>query len=469
LFDGVIDYRHGKRIDGRMGKTSDVLQQALARAAVTRHATVARGALAALQDVVQHFAPNAAYLVIADDNTMKAAGAAVMARLDGAQAMVLPGAPRLKPDVALARDIAARLPDKNATPIAVGSGVINDLTKYAASLAGRPYIAVPTAASMDGYAASGAALIDNGFKRTFECPPPVAIVADLDVVAAAPREMAGWGYGDLAGKIVAGADWMLADALGVEAINPEPFALVQDNIGDWLGDAAGVGHAEPKAIKHLLAGLLISGFAMQAHKNSRPASGSDHQFAHLWEMERLALNGAPVSHGACVGIGAIAMLALYQWLLRQDLSEIDIDDVIARLPGEQAQRDEVAKAFPGSELADNALRETLAKKSDPQHVRPRLDQLRSAWPALAGEMENKLPQAAALQKMLRQAGAAHQPAAIGVSPQKLKRDYRRARLIRRRYTLLDLLFELGWLDEAIAAQFSPGGFWHRHASEHVNA
>src|SRR5213079_512375 len=67
------------------------------------------------------------------------------------------------------------------------------------------YVCVPTAASMDGYAASGAALRDGGFKRTFACSAPVAIVADLDVIARAPAAMAAWGYGDLVGKLVAGA------------------------------------------------------------------------------------------------------------------------------------------------------------------------------------------------------------------------------------------------------------------------
>jgi glycerol-1-phosphate dehydrogenase [NAD(P)+] len=43
----------------------------------------------------------------------------------------------------------------------------------------------------------------------------------------------------------------------------------------------------------------------------------------------------------------------------------------------------------------------------------------------------------------------------------LARDYRRARLIRRRYTLLDCLDDLGWLDGAIGALFAPDGFWSR--------
>src|SRR5205085_9588121 len=122
------------------------------------------------------------------------------------ETLVLEEPGRLKPKVEHSHRVVERIGPRRV-PVAVGSGVVNDLVKYAAALAGRPYLCVPTAASMDGYAASGAALLDEGFKRTLPCDPPVAVVADINVLALAPARMASWGYGDLAGKVVAGADW----------------------------------------------------------------------------------------------------------------------------------------------------------------------------------------------------------------------------------------------------------------------
>src|SRR4029079_17013270 len=138
-----------------------------------------------------------------------------------------------KPRADTGRDVAARLAASGALPIAVGAGVVSDLTKYASELARTAYAGVATAASMDGYAASGAAMLDEGFKRTLPCAPPIAVIADLDVIARAPAEMAAWGYGDLAGTVVAGADWMLADAAGEDPIATEPFGLVQDHLREW--------------------------------------------------------------------------------------------------------------------------------------------------------------------------------------------------------------------------------------------
>ncbi len=47
---------------------------------------------------------------------------------------------------------------------------------------------------------------------------------------------------------------------------------------------------------------------MEAHGSSRPASGADHQIAHLWEMDDLHHGGERVSHGACVAVGTMTAL-----------------------------------------------------------------------------------------------------------------------------------------------------------------
>ena len=440
------------------------LADAVGAATTTRDVRIGAGALAAVPTVLRQVAPATRYLLVADANTWAVAGARTaellsVAGLPQAEPVLLSGEPRVKPLAETARELARTLRSQQALPIVVGSGVLNDLAKYAAELAATPYVCVPTAASMDGYAASGAALRDDGFKRTLACAAPVAIVADLDVIASAPAAMAGWGYGDLVGKIVAGADWMLADALGEERVNPGPFAMVQDNLAAWLADPSGVRSGRRDALEGLMKGLIVSGLAMQAHGNSRPASGSDHQFAHLWEMEGLAVDGAPVSHGACVGIGCLSMLAAYDWLLRQDLSRMAPSTLAARTPSPQTLRDEVAAAFPLSFMAENAEAETLAKAVSPAQVERRLTALAAAWPNLSTTLRKRLPSATAVRRQLEAAGAPASADAIGVSPARHAADHSRARMIRRRFTLLDVLHDLGWLDQAVGALFDGKGFW----------
>jgi glycerol-1-phosphate dehydrogenase [NAD(P)+] len=443
-----------------------LLDRAIAKASVTRSVVVERDALSRLPAVVQALQPSRACRIVADANTMDAAGhrAGSLLRAAGVETeepIVLEGAPRVKPRADVARDVAARLATSGALPLAIGAGVINDITKYAAQIAQTPYICVATAASMDGYAASGAAMLDEGFKRTLACAPPIAVIADLDVIARAPACMAAWGYGDLAGKVVAGGDWMLADAAGEEAVAAEPFALVQDHLREWLRDPAGIAAHDVDALRGLVGGLLVSGFAMQAHHNSRPASGSDHQLSHLWEMEGLTVDGEPAAHGACVGIGAIAMLALYEWLLDRDVAAAARGMDVRSAPDPQAVEAEIAASFAQPWLVESARTETMAKFPTPERRAARLRALADAWPGLAPRLRARLVPAATLAQWLRAAGGASHPSELGVSLPKLAADYRRARLIRRRYTVLDVLMDLGWLDEAIGALFSPQGFWGR--------
>jgi glycerol-1-phosphate dehydrogenase [NAD(P)+] len=367
----------------------------------------------------------------------------------------------VKPRVETARDVGARLRAEAMLPIAVGAGVINDVTKCAAELAGVPYISVVTAASMDGYAASGGSMLDGGFKRTLACAPPIGVVADLDVVANAPARMAPWGYGDLAGKVVAGADWTLADALGEDPIARGPFALVQDHVRGWLEQYEGIAARDPEALRGLVNGLLISGFAMQAHGNSRPASGSDHQIAHLWEMERLSVDGEPAAHGACVGIGAVAMLAMYEWFLAQDVPARAEQRCGPGAPDHRVIEAELQASFDEPSLVASARAEVEAKLARAHRRGSRLRALAAAWPTLRADIGARLVPAATLQQWLAACQGAAHPADVGVSLEKLAGDYRRARLIRRRYTLLDCLEDLGWLDAAIDALFAADGFWGR--------
>lgn len=456
--------RHGESATADDAKA--LLDAAVQGASVTRSVEVDSGAIARLPQVLARLGPARACRIIADANTMKAAGVRTLAALRGADVatgdpIVLDETPRVKPRAEIAREVGARLRGEGVLPIAVGAGVINDITKYAAEVAGVPYVSVVTAASMDGYAASGAAMLEDGFKRTLACRPPIGVIADLDVVVDAPARMAAWGYGDLAGKVVAGGDWTLADALGEDPIARAPFALVQDHVKGWLAGYEGIAQRRAESLRGLVNGLLISGFAMQAHGNSRPASGSDHQIAHLWEMERLTVDGEPAAHGACVGIGTVAMLALYEWFLAQDVSTRALERHDAPSTDERAIDAELQSAFPEASLIASARIEMEAKLARADRRGARLRALREQWPALRERISARLVPAATMQRWLAACGGASHPLDVGVPLRKLANDYRRARLIRRRYTLLDCLEDLGWLDTAIDALFVDGGFWTR--------
>lgn len=398
--------------------------------------------------------------IIADELGWSAAGPVVEAQLQAAgistRRHVIPSRPRPKPTVALANSFRDVLASDDCVPVAVGSGVINDLVKHASYDLDRRYLCIATAASMDGYTSAGSPLSDNGFKMTIPCRPPLAVIGDLDVIAHAPPEMMGWGYGDLAGKVPAGADWIVADALGVEPIDETSWQMVQSNLRDWLFGVEKIAAGDRKAIEGLFAGLSLVGLAMEAHGSSRPASGADHQIAHLWEMDDLMHEAERVSHGACVSIGCLAVLQLYDWVLDQDIEALDIDHVVTAAPSLDAKSALISKAFPQADIAARALVETSAKHLPPQAHRERLELLKQIWPDLKAKLSAQLLSPEKMAGLLAVAGAPVKAADIGVDLDYLRRTTLAAKFLRSRYTVLDLLDETGLLEQAVETMVTKG-------------
>src|ERR671910_521109 len=206
------------------------------------------------------------------------------------------------------------------------------------------------------------------------------------------------GYADLLGKVTSGADWLIADALEVEKINPVGWSLVQDHLRGWTDSPAELRAGDQRSTKRLMEGLILSGLGMQSYQSSRTASGAEHQFSHLWEMEGLGKDAdPPLSHGFKVGVGSVAIAALYELLLGRDLADLDIE----------------------------ALKES--------------------WPTR--EEREQLMRAGEIKEMLEAAGCPTTPVEIGLGWEDFGKTYRRAQTIRKRYTVLDLAFETGLLDE----------------------
>ncbi len=443
-----------------------LLDIALARATTTRHVIVERGGLAAAGTLVPALYPARPVVIVADETTFALAGGRVEAALRAAGQPVLapfvfPGEPTLRPDIRHVASIRGRLETAGGPvlPVAVGSGAINDLVKRAAHGAGLPYIAVATAASMDGYTASGAALIRDGVKQTFPCDAPVAVIADLDLLAAAPRSMTAAGYGDLLGKVSAGADWIVADALEIEPIQPDVWAMVQGPLPALLANPARYQMSDPVAIEQLFLGLVMTGLAIQASGSSRCASGSEHQFSHLWEMRGLEHDGEPVPHGVKVGFGSIFSAALYERFLARDWSRFDIEAAVRAYPSLAAMESGIRALDDSPALIDLALAESRAKRVDVETLRHRLAAFRKGWPAMKTRLEAQVLGTATLRRVLTEGGCPTEPAAIGLTRDQVRASYTAARWIRRRYTLHDLAFELDVIDELVAEIFAPGGFW----------
>ena len=194
--------------------------------------------------------------------------------------------------------------------IACGSGSVHDLTRYAAHDMGIPFISYPTAPSMDGFVSAIAAMTINGRKVSYPSTPPVALFADPEVFCTAPTRLTASGVGDIVGKYISILDWKVADILGVDKMDSEICALVEEALDTVMK----MSPSDEGYTEKVLRCLVLSGLSIQYYGSSRPASGSEHHLSHLWEMH--CMNGhTDALHGEQVGVSTLLVLEKYKSLL----------------------------------------------------------------------------------------------------------------------------------------------------------
>lgn len=395
-------------------------------------------------------------LVVADHNTWKAAGKAVA---DSFTAAGIEAKVFIFPDESVYADddhiatVRREMERTGTIGVAVGGGTINDLVKRASEEMGQAYMVVPTASSVDGYTAYGASITVQGFKTTLPCAAPVAVVADTDVLCNAPSPMIASGYGDLSAKITAGADWIIADALGVEPIQKDIWDMVQKPLRGRIGNPEKIAARNPEAIKNLFMGLVEVGYAMQRYKDSRPASGSDHLLSHVWEMEHLSVNGVAVSHGFKVAIGTLCSTAMLT-----EFTKLSADDVKQSIEKNtnppyaswyDRQREIDRYLHVKASIKDPIVKASRIKFQEGPALEKRQEDILRQWDTMMNGIKKQIIPFPEIQKMFKIAGCPIQPADISLSREDVARAMRVAQMIRKRYTGLDLAYEAGLLDRMI--------------------
>ncbi|MAG13980.1 MAG: hypothetical protein CMN78_05235 [Spirochaetales bacterium] len=401
----------------------------------------------------RHFGGEKCFLV-ADENTYAVAGETVAALLndngvDLTQPLVYPGNPILPAEYALIQEIRGEISSRCCFPVAVGSGTINDLVKVAAYENNLGYMVVATAASVDGYSAPGASIVKNGFKNSIYCSAPRVILADSGVLRNAPLSMTAAGYADLASKFPAGADWIIADEIGEDPIDDVCWRMVQTALDDWLSKPEGIQHRDAAAIATVFYGLIMTGISMQRLRKSRPASGAEHLMSHIWEMRHLSVDGVPVSHGFKVGIATLATTALMNRLFARDLVDLDLHKATKyRMSWDDEER-RIRTLFAGTQIVEDVIGESKAKYAEGSAFQRRIDAIAAGWSRICERAKRQLLLYDDLKNRFLKAGAPTRPEEIGLKRQDIGEAFRLARLIRNRYTCLDLAFDTGIFDECI--------------------
>lgn len=335
--------------------------------------------------------------------------------------------------------------------VGIGSGVINDISKLLARALDRPYIIAATAPSMDGYASASSSMERDGLKVSLDSSAAEVIVGDLDILCQAPMELLRAGLGDMLAKYVSLCEWKLANIIVGEYYCPVVAALVGYALERCTAAAGGLVKREPAAVRAVMEGLIVTGMAMKFAGLSRPASGMEHYFSHIWDMRALAFEQARSElHGIQCGVGTLLSLKVYGYIrnIRPDREKalayargFSVDDWNRQLRG---------FIGPGAE-AMIAAEKTEGKYSLEKHS-SRLERILREWDGIVSEI-GRLPPYEKVERLLLSIGAPASAECIGCEAEQLKNCLKMTKDIRDKYVASRLLWDLGVIDEAAEAIF----------------
>jgi len=318
---------------------------------------------------------------------------------------------------------------------------VHDLVRFVAAERNTPFVSLPTAPSVDGFASSVSALIQGGVKRTLPAKMPEALFADPAVLAGAPSELIAAGFGDVIGKATALADWSLSREVTGEELCPAIWELAAGVVEEVAARAPAIGRGEPGAVESLFTGLLLSGIAIHLAGSSRPASGAEHHLSHYWEM-RLLWSGRPeVLHGAKVGVATVIVSRLYEAVF-----EKPSHGAAAPAPaGWEQVAGRIRRHF--GPLAGEILEQNAARYKDPEEAWSRRRRAAERWNEIRSRARPLIWPPSEVERLLLEAGAPASPAELGIEPGWVRAAILAAKEVRPRYTVLQLADDLGLLEE----------------------
>ncbi len=415
-----------------------------------KYLKIGRGALSSVPEMVSALGCERPF-VVCDANTYAVAGERVCSILTDAGipfvCYVIPGE-KLSPAEWEVGSAVLHFDPRCDLLLGVGSGVINDTCKVLSHAIGIPSAIVGTAPSMDGYASNSSSMEVNHVKASLYNHCPIGILLDTEILAQAPMRMLWAGLGDMVAKYVAICEWRISHLVTGEYYCENIAQMMRTALRRIMAASDGIVRRDPDSIQSIAEGLLLAGIAMAYAEISRPASGLEHYFSHMWEMMALE-RGLPYDlHGIQVGVGTVLTLRLYGWIrtLRPDRERMEAHAAAFDPIVWEAQ---VRRIF-GKTADEIVAIENRTHKNDPERLRRRMDAICTNWDEILRIIDAELPEFEGLYALMKSTGMPVEPRDIGISDEDVIDAYLGARDIRDKYLSCSLLWDMGLEREAAA-------------------
>ena len=405
---------------------------------------VGNGVISRLPGIIAKYGAKKPF-ILADVNTFQAAGQAVCSLLDEAgirySRHIFPDT-ALEPDEKAVGSLLLHYDDSCDLVIGVGSGVINDIGKILSSVTGHRYIIVATAPSMDGYASATSSMARDSLKISLNTRCADVILGDIDILKNAPEHMLKSGLGDMLAKYISIAEWRIAHLITGEYYCEEVAQLIRSALKKCADNAQGLLKREDAAIRAVFEGLVIGGIAMTYAGVSRPASGVEHYFSHVWDMRGLEF-GTPVDlHGIQCAQATALSAKLYDAVKAMTPNKEKAEAFVENY--RYSSWSKTLLSFLGRSAETMiALEEKEGKYRKESHP-ARFAIIEENWSKIVQIIREEIPSYETLSQLLRTIGIAEDPA---MDQEALRLTFLATKDIRDKYVLSRLAWDLGICDE----------------------
>lgn len=409
----------------------------------TKKILIERNAIKKIPGLIKEYGLPPQMFVVADENTYEAAGKEVLSVLREAGyspgSYVFKNEHILHPDENAIGSLMMAMEPMPKLLIAVGSGTLNDLTRFCATRLKIPFMVVGTAASMDGYASGVIPITRAGMKISYLGITPEVIIGDLDILSAAPLRLMAAGFGDIIGKVPGRLDWMIGSRIFGEDMCPEIEGLVNSAVQKCIEISPELNMRTYEAAHSVMEALALSGIAMQMHGNSRPASGAEHHMSHFLEMRDGHYNRPNAYHGAKVGMTALISMRLYEKFFEAGPPPQGV------VPEAMATKARAKKAY--GKVWDTVLAQKgeIYMKSDKWSAAH--DKMIADWDIFKANVEGFKPLREQFARILEESDAPSKPQDLGYTKDDIFDAIMYARMLRTRPTILGILANWGYLEK----------------------
>lgn len=347
-----------------------------------------------------------------------------------------------------ADEMREAMPEDTKLLIAVGSGTINDLSRYVAFGAKIPYYIVATAPSMDGYASNVSPLVHNNLKITYGAQCAEAIIGDTDILATAPDVMIAAGLGDVLGKYLAINDWKMSEIINDEYYCPEVGELVLYSVKKCVDTVPGLVKRDADALQYLMESLVLIGIAMSYIGFSRPASASEHHISHFLEMKSIFRHEYGELHGTCVGMATCIVSDMYAKFLTMNM---DYDKAREHAESfDYAEWEKEIKRSFGLGASEVIKLYKEVGQNEPENVEKRIAAIQNNEAKLVALMEEVVAATQKAPELLEALHGLTSPAQWEkwhITKEDFKDILMYAKELRNRYAALQIFYDMGVLEE----------------------